>query len=222
MAESRVPPNRSNDRLSSKSGQPPTGTEQAEQNFNAIRYGNDKGSLSFGHIHKQGDVTAGVLLASPRGDHQLSLDISGERTGWTCSTSPGNFQVKCGFDPEKIDQKENESLILNAENGNITILASNGKIRLQGIDIELTALGKDGSGGSIIMNANENVEIAHCKKFLVNSSTLTKLVSAGKCELSANSLLSIYGSIVKAVTDACSKKDSKTGNQTFQKENNQT
>ena len=33
-----------------------TPTDTAKQNYTAIRYGNDHGSLSFGHIHKPGDV----------------------------------------------------------------------------------------------------------------------------------------------------------------------
>ena len=37
--------------------------------------------------------------------------------------------------------KHKISLILNAKNGNILITATNGKIRLQGTDIELVAVG---------------------------------------------------------------------------------
>ena len=89
-------PNISNDRDS----------PQAEKNYTAVRYGTDKGSIYFGHIHKNADVTAGVMLSTPTGDHQLSLDISGQREGWTCSTSPGNFQVKCGTDPTKLGYED--------------------------------------------------------------------------------------------------------------------
>ena len=37
----------------------PTG--QADANFTAIRYGNDHGSIHFGHIHEDGSVTSSVL-----------------------------------------------------------------------------------------------------------------------------------------------------------------
>ena len=39
-------------------------TITAKQNYTAVKYGNDKGSIKFGHIHKKGDVTAGVMLLS--------------------------------------------------------------------------------------------------------------------------------------------------------------
>ena len=68
----------------------------AKQNYTAIKYGNNQGSIAFGQIHKQGDVTSSVMLETPDGEHQLSLDLDGERTGWTVSSSPGNFQVECG------------------------------------------------------------------------------------------------------------------------------
>ena len=76
------------------------GDGQAKQNYTAVRYGNEKGSIKFGHIHKKADVTAGVMLDTPDGRHQFSLDIDGQRKGWTSSTSPGHFQVECGSDKE--------------------------------------------------------------------------------------------------------------------------
>ena len=62
-------------------------TITAKQNYTAVKYGNDKGSIKFGHIHKKGDVTAGVMLDTPDGRHQFSLDVDGQRKGWTSSTA---------------------------------------------------------------------------------------------------------------------------------------
>ena len=118
---------------------------QSKQNYTATRTGNAQGSVRHGHIHKKGDVTAGVMLDTPDGRHQFSLDIDGQRKGWTSSSSPGNFQVECGSDREEAD----DTLVLNALNGNICITALNGKIRLQGTDIELVAIGEGGSKGHI-------------------------------------------------------------------------
>jgi len=117
--------------------------------------------LTFGQIHKQGDVTSSVMIETPDGEHQLSLDLDGERTGWTCSTSPGNFQVECG----SANQEAEDSLVLNAKNGNIIIMATNGKIRLQGTDIELVAVGEGGAKGNIKMNATESI-VTDSKKLI--------------------------------------------------------
>lgn len=192
-------------------------SDTAKQNYTSIRYGNDHGSISFGQIHKQGDVTAAVILEARDGRHQFSLDKDGQREGWTSSTSPGNFQVECGSDNEESE----DSLILNAKNGNILIIASNGKIRMQATDIELVAVGEGGSKGNIVLNATENIK-ADAKKVLITAKNHYKLVSPGTGEIVANSQMQIYSSILRGVTDACAVKDSKVGGQRFLKKNNKT
>lgn len=211
MATSR---NSVNDRLSGKENST-NPSDTSKQNYTAIRYGNDHGSITFGHIHKQGDVTASVMLQTPDGRHQMCLDKDGPRKGWTTSTSPGNFQVECGSDNDEAQ----DSLMLNAKNGNILIVATNGKIRMQATDIELVAVGEGGAKGNIKLNATENVYV-DSKKILMNAKNHFKLVSPGSGEVVANSVLKMYGSIIRGVTDACSKKDSKVGGQNFQQKNN--
>lgn len=210
-------PNCNNDRLSKDTGggaaatAPNTSgantgslTNTAKQNYTAITYGNDHGAISFGHIHKQGDVTAAVMLQTPDGEHQFSLDKDGKRKGWTTSTCPGNFQVECG----SANKEAQDSLILNAKNGNIIIKANNGKIRLEGTDIELIAVGEGGSKGNIRLTATENIT-TDSKKLLMNASVHYKLMTSGTGEVVANSVLNIYGSIMRAVDDSCSVKNSK-------------
>jgi len=188
----------------------------AKQNYTAIKYGNNQGSIAFGQIHKQGDVTSSVMLETPDGEHQLSLDLDGERTGWTCSTSPGNFQVECG----SANQEAQDSLLLNAKNGNIVIMATNGKIRLQGTDIELVAVGEGGAKGNIKMNATESI-ITESKKLLMTAKSFYRIASPQTGEVVANGVLKLYSSIIRGVTDAVAVKDSKVGGQRFQKQMNE-
>ena len=47
--------------------------------------------------------------------------MDGQRKGWTTSTGPGNFNVECG----SANEEAQDSLILNAKNGNILITATN-------------------------------------------------------------------------------------------------
>ena len=190
---------------------------QAKQNYSAVRYGNDKGSIKFGVIDKKATVTSGVKLDTPDGRHQLNLEIDGNRKGWTSSNSPGNFQVECGSDREEAD----DTLVLNALNGNICITAHNGKIRLQGTDIELVAIGEGGSKGHITCTATETFTIKDTKKIILDSKSLTKITTSGIMWMAANSCMKIYSSIIRGVTDAVAVKDSKVGGQRFQKENNQ-
>ena len=188
----------------------------AKQNYTAIKYGNNQGSIAFGHIHKQGDVTSSVMLETPDGEHQLSLDLDGERTGWTCSTSPGNFQVECG----SANQEAEDSLVLNAKNGNIIIMATNGKIRMQATDIELVAVGEGGAKGNIKMNATESI-VTDSKKLLMTAKSFYRIASPQTGEVVANGVLKLYSSIIRGVTDAVAVKDSKVAGQRFQKQMNE-
>jgi hypothetical protein len=189
-------------------------SDTAKNNYTAIRYGNDHGSLNCGHVHKPGDVTAGILLQAKDGRHSFFMDNDGQRKGWTSTVSPGNYQVTCGEDNEEAQ----DSMFLHATNGNIVVLATNGKLRLQASDIELVAIGEGGSKGNIKMTATENVSI-DCKKFQFNAKNYYKLCTSGKADVIANGVLNIYGSIVKAVSDGCALKDSKNNLQRIQQEN---
>ena len=189
-------------------------SDTAKNNYTAIRYGNDHGSLNCGHVHKPGDVTAGILLQAKDGRHSFFMDNDGQRKGWTSTVSPGNYQVTCGEDNEEAQ----DSMFLHATNGNIVVLATNGKLRLQASDIELVAIGEGGSKGNIKMTATENVSI-DCKKFQFNAKNYYKLCTSGKADVIANGVLNMYGSIVKAVSDGCALKDSKNNLQRIQQEN---
>lgn len=191
------------------------GDTPAKQNYTAIGLGNDKGSFQSGRVHKQGDVTAGPGLYTPDGEHQLSLDIDGKREGWTVSTSPGAFQVECG---SKMEEAEN-AVIITAVNGDISIKATNGKIRLQGTDIELVAMGEGQTKGNIKLTSSENV-IVESKKVLVTAKTMYKIATPGTGQMVANGVLEMYGSIIRGVTDAVASKDSKVGGQKFWQEQN--
>lgn len=208
--------NTKGDRLPDTTGTNPNPNDTAKQNYTAIRQGNDHGSISFGHIHQPADVTAAVKLETPDGRHTFFLDKDGPRKGWTTSLSPGNFQLECGSDNEEAQ----DTCMINAKNGNIDIIATNGKIRLQATDIEIIAVGEGGSKGNIRIKATENIE-TDSKKLLMNAKNNYKLATSGVGEVISNSRLKIYGSIIQGVTDACAKKDSKNGGQRYQKQNNQ-
>ena len=156
------------------------------------------------------------MLAASDGEHFMSMDKDGQRTGWTTIMSPGNFQVECGSNREESD----DACMINAKNGNIDIIATNGKIRLQATDIELIAVGGSVDKGNIRVSATENFSV-DAKKVLLSSKVNTKIASAGITEVVGNSCLKIYGSVIRGVSDACAVKDSKVGGQRYQQQQNQ-
>ena len=194
---------------------PPTDT--AKQNYTAQTIGkNEKGSVWIGPIHKQGDVTSAVVLRNEQDrTHQLCLDIDGERPGSTTSTSPGKLQLSCGDNMKEAE----DSCLIEARNGNIIIKASNGKIRMEATDIEMVTTGEGETKGNVKITSSENI-ILNCKKLQTNSSVYTKLCSAGDFETAANGVMSIYGSLFNAITDAVFGKPSKFGGQKERQKNN--
>lgn len=192
-----------------------SGNNTAKQNYTALRYGNDHGSINFGHIHKQGDVTADVMLQASDSRQSIILDKDGPRKGCTQITAPGRVSIESGIDKTEAE----DTLFIHSWNGNIVINASNGKLRLQGTDIELVAVGEGGSKGNIRINASQNIEL-DAKEITVNAKSILKLASPGTVELSANSGLSLYASLIRGVSDAVCNKDSKVGGRSIQKSNN--
>jgi len=55
------------------------GGNNIKKNFTATTYGNDHGTISFGKVHKRGDVTSDVMLQASDGRHFVSLDNDGQR-----------------------------------------------------------------------------------------------------------------------------------------------
>ena len=146
-----------------------SGGNNVKYNYTAIGWGNDHGAISFGSIHKRADVTSDIMLQASDGEHFFSMDKDGPRKGWTTSMSPGNFQVECGSNKEK----DSDTCMINAKNGNIDIVASNGKIRLQGNSIELVAIG-DNSEGNIKLEATETISLDGTK-IIANSKVYIKI-----------------------------------------------
>lgn len=198
-----TPQNRINDKSA-------VGQGNLKQNYTCIRYGNDHGQISFGHIHKPGDCTSDVLLQASDGRHSISLDKDGPRTGCTQVTAPGRISIQSGEDLKE----EEDTLFINSLNGNICIIASNGKIRLQGTDIELVALGNGGEKGNITITASENIKL-ESEKMYFDAKSLCKLASTGIVEMTANTCLKMYSSVIRGVSDGCAIKDSKVGGREF-------
>ena len=191
-----------------------SGGNNLKYNYTAIGWGNDHGAISFGSIHLRAEVTSDIMLQASDGEHFFSMDKDGTRKGWTTSMSPGNFQVECGSNREKAD----DTCMINAKNGNIDIVANNGKIRLQADSIEMFACGA-GDEGNVQIVAMETASM-FATKVIVTSKVNTKIMSTGITEVIANSCLKMYGSIISGVSDAVAVKDSKVGGQRYNQQQN--
>ena len=188
----------------------------AKQNYTGTRFGNDHGSISFGHIASDGAVTSDVQIQASDGRHSIILDKDGQRVGCTQITAPGRISIQSGEDRQEAE----DTLFINAWNGNIDIIASNGKIRLQGTDIELIAVGEGGSKGNIRLTASENVDIKADNKIVIDAKAMYKLATPGTAEIVANSAMTIYSAVIRGVSDGVANRDSKVGNKVSRDLNN--
>jgi uncharacterized protein (DUF2345 family) len=195
----------------SQNREPTRVTPTAKQNYTGTRFGNDHGSISFGHIASDGAVTSDIQFQASDGRHSIILDKDGPRKGCTQITAPGRISIQSGADRQEAE----DTLFINAWNGNIDIIASNGKIRMQGTDIELIAFGEKGSKGNIIMEASENIKLDADNKVLINAGAMYRLATPGVAEICANSAMTIYSDCIRGVTAGCSVKDSKNAGQKF-------
>ncbi|OUW79874.1 MAG: hypothetical protein CBD74_09770 [Saprospirales bacterium TMED214] len=188
--------------------------KHAEQNDTYVRYGNDHGSIAFGDISDDASTTSGVLLQSSDGRHLIRMEKSGARKGNTVISAPNNFVITCGHDNET----GQESLMIHAVSGNISLIAENGIVRIQGESVHIDATGSS-EEGNVDINATNNVLI-DAPKILMNAQSAYKLCTSGVGEIVANSALEIYSSIIKGATDSVATKDSKNKLQRIQLKNN--
>jgi len=188
----------------------------AKGNNCTIRLGQKDGCVEFGHIHKEGDVTSAVLLEASDAEHSFCMDADGTREGWTSSIQPGHFQLECGSSSTQAE----DSLVLNSKNGNIIINAGNGNLRFEADNIEFVSRGTGTNNGNFKVTATEKV-LFHSKEFSVNATNSFKIMSPNKGEIIANTVLKIYSSIIRGVTDASKNKDSKVGTKRYCSQQNQ-
>jgi hypothetical protein len=185
---------------------------RSKKTYTTIRYGNDHGSVSFGHIHKQADVVADVLLQASDGRHSIMMDKDGPRKGGTTMFAPGVFQIQCGDDKSG----DENSLVLTSINGDIIIRAENGRVRIEGLDIDLIAKGPDNTRGNIQIKAEGGNLNLKANNVTIDGTSSYKLVTTGQAQITANSTMKIYSSVIQGVTDAVANRDSKVGGKRFQ------
>ena len=103
-------------------------------------------------------------------------------------------------DAEGRKNKVNQNAIfINAENGDVTIRARNGKLRLEGLDIEMVATGNNPEG-TLWVHANENIKL-DSKNITVDGSLSVSLVSTGVVNVRSSLTLMASG-LVAGVTAA--------------------
>ena len=175
-----------------------------KESFHPYFTGTEHGRLSFGTIRKNNEISACMLQSGPDGGrHYVTMDSTGNKEegmrGSTKAFCPGTLTVKSGKDIENYTVPSTEpnnipAIWCEAENGDIIIKASRGKIRIEAEDIVLNANGFDGKSGSITLDSNDKINLKS-QIIDINASVSTKIFSDKTVEVIGKGLLNIYGGL---------------------------
>ena len=178
-------------------------------NYWAQEIGTQNGVIKFGALSPQGDVTCSVQIVGLDGRHFINMDEDGKRKGWTTVNAPGAFQINAGEDLIQINEGggegrknkvEQNGIFINAENGDVTIRARNGKLRLEGLDIEMVATGNSPEGVCWV-RANETIKL-DSKNVTIDGKQSFKLLSTGLLTIGGLLGTTILSPLVTGVTAA--------------------
>ena len=190
-------------------------------NKHPLRYGNQHGEIRFGHIIKEKQFS---FLArsgdNAGGRHYIRMRSNGDvkqgQKGSIDMRGPGFININCGEDIRGAKSSDGGKVVnppaynLLAQNGDITIAAPNGTIRLSAQNIELIAEGNDGRNGIISLNSNEKIRI-ESPDVEVTSSVSTKIVSANTVNVVGEGIMNVYGGLMDFADGATALLGSKNG-----------
>lgn len=154
------------------------------------------GALKFGVVDKTKTVTSSSALTTNDGRHFIDQTEDGTRKGWTTVSAPGCIQLDGGLDTKA----EDHTVWINAHNGDVVIRSARGKVRIEGVSVEITATGADPEG-NFIVKANENAKI-EAKNTTINSTASTKLLSTGALTLNGKLGMQLLAPICNGATAA--------------------
>ena len=168
------------------------------KNYHKIRYGTAEGEIKFGHVHTDNVRSAVMLRSGHTYEHYMTMDGPGGKKFRKHSTNfrgPGSFQVKHG---KGVPDNE-PGIFLDAESGDVIIRASNGRIRLEALDIDIIATGGNDEKlprGNIQISATDKVittgNIIDCKAVVA-----AKFFSNKSVEVCGEGVLNMYGGLTE-------------------------
>lgn len=178
------------------------------KNYHTVRYGTAQGELKFGHLTQDNVLSACLLRSGAVNNHYFTLDSTGEdhRKHGTISRSPGSFQVRAG---DNVGE-DIPGVYIEAVSGDLVLRAPSGRVRIEGINVDIIASGADGENGVITIDANEKV-IINSQTVDIRSKVSTKLFSEKTVDVIGKAILNIYGGLFDCADGATKLKGSLGG-----------
>ena len=163
-------------------------------NYQQYRLGTKDGEIKFGHLTADNQISS-VLLRNTIGyKHYIEMCRTGEphRKNGTIIRSTGSTQIKAG----DAVGKGIPGVYIEAASGDLVLRAPSGKVRIEGIDIELTATGGTNETGNVNISANEKFIVNAGQMVDINGVVSTKIASDKTVDIIGKSVLNMYGGII--------------------------
>ena len=171
-----------------------------KRNFWTQVWSSMNGAITFGGLSPFKDVTSSVELKGMDGRHFFAFEEDGIRKNYTSMNTPGATIMHTGEDLKK----EEEAFVILAENGDIQLKAANGKIRIEGLDIEFVATG-NAPEGVLWAKANETLKL-DSKNVTIDGLQSMKLATTGLLTISGGGLTQLLTPFLEGVSAATIKK----------------
>ena len=171
----------------------------AKKNFWNQVWSAMNGSITFGKLSPEGDVTSSVAIEARDGRHFMCFDEDGPRTGYTLMSAPGSTFIHSGDD---LTQEQIGVMILS-KNGDINIKATKGKIKLEALDIELIANGNSPQG-VIWANANETLKL-DSKNVTIDGKQSLKIMTSGLLTMRGGLGTQMLSPLIEGISRALTK-----------------
>ena len=170
--------------------------------------------IRIGGLSPTGDVRSSWSVTGLDPRHFITMDEDGQRKGWTEISVPQSFVVNAGedlgWDPvAKKKIKGKQAITIIADHGDITLKATDGKIKLEGDSIEFVANGV-GEEGHFMVTANERIEMKS-KRILVEGKQTLKLVASKSTLGLEAAVLDVTTDFFTGISKATRKNDTQTG-----------
>ena len=170
-----------------------------KQNYWAQTKSTMNGAIHFGKLSPQGDCTSSISLDALDGRHFMSFDEDGPRTGFTIMNAPGSTFIHSGEDLKR----EQEAVVILAKNGDIHLKATNGKIKLEALDIELIANG-NAPQGVIWANAYETLKL-DSKNVTIDGKQSLKMMTSGLITMRGGLGTQMFSPLIEGISRALTK-----------------
>ena len=175
-------------------------------NYDSYKLGTKDGELRFGSITAGNEIDSVLIRNTMNYRHYIEMCRTGEdfRKDGTILRSPGSCVIRSGDNVGK----GIPGVYIESVSGDLILRAPSGKVRIEGVDIELTANGYNGKTGNVNISANEKIILDAGQMIDIKAKVNVKITSEKTVDVIGKAVLNIFGGMIDAADGAAISKTS--------------